>query len=96
MKEIVKRFCVFLLGFVAIGSAQTSIQAPTSFTGAGKNVSLLEAVQSTLAHHPLLRSQEAQVEISRGAAELAAGQFDAVMQGGFGQDRKTRMQRLES
>jgi outer membrane protein TolC len=86
MKEIVKRFCVFLLGFVAIGSAQTSIQAPTSFTGAGKNVSLLEAVQSTLAHHPLLRSQEAQVEISRGAAELAAGQFDAVMQGGFGQD----------
>src|SRR5690349_18396704 len=89
MTQTVKKLLGLLLVIVAFRSAQTPVHAQTSFMGAGKNVSLLEAVQSTLVNHPLLRSQEAQVEISRGLREEAAGQFDVVKQGTFGQDRLT-------
>jgi outer membrane protein len=89
MMRTVKRLFGLLLVVVAFKNTQIPVQAQTSFMGAGKNVSLLEAVQSTLLNHPLLHSQEAQVEISRGLREQAAGQFDLVKQGAFGQDRVT-------
>lgn len=89
MKQIAKWLFGLLLAFPALNTAQTSLQSQTSFMGAEKRVSLLEAVQSTLTYHPLLRSQEAQVEISRGLREQAAGQFDMVKQGTFEQDRLT-------
>jgi outer membrane protein TolC len=89
MKQTAKKLFGLLFLLSTFGNAQPSAQSQTSFMGAGKNVSLLEAVQSTLVHHPLLRSQEAQVEISRSLREEAAGQFDLLKQGAFGHDRIT-------
>lgn len=50
---------------------------------------MLDAVRSALANHPLLKSQQAQVEISRGGLQQAAGQFDLLAQTGLVQDRST-------
>ncbi|MCU1255632.1 MAG: hypothetical protein JWM83_1931 [Candidatus Angelobacter sp.] len=41
---------------------------------------LLDAVQSALVNHPLLKAQEAQVDIDRGAIKLSAGIFDTELQ----------------
>ena len=50
-------------------------------------IHLLEAVQSALRNHPLLQSQQAQVEVTRGAREQAAGAFDLTTQSGLVQNR---------
>ena len=51
------------------------------------NITLLESVQSALLNHPLLRFQEAQVQISRGVQEQASGQFDILTQSSLSQNR---------
>jgi outer membrane protein len=51
------------------------------------NITLLESVQSALLNHPLLRLQEAQVQISRGVQEQASGQFDILTQSSLSQNR---------
>ncbi len=68
---------------ILVSESCAQIVAPTP----SKDIALLEAVQSTLANHPLLRLQEAQVEITRGQQEQASGQFDLLTVGGFSQDR---------
>jgi len=76
---------VGMLLFISITYANAQIVAPPG----QKAVSLLEAIQSTLLNHPVLRSQEAQVEISRGLREQASGLFDRSIQGGLLQSRDT-------
>lgn len=43
---------------------------------------LLDAVRASLAEHPLLRVQAAQIDYDRGALQIASGQFDTVFEGG--------------
>lgn len=52
-------------------------------------VSLLESVRAALENHPLLRSQQAQVEINRGLREQASGAFDRIDQTTFSNDLQT-------
>ena len=88
VKHIAKKV-IGLAGVAAVlGCICASAQAPAPQTP-GK-ISLLGAVQSTLLNHPLLHSQEAQVDISRGLFKQAAGQFDLLTQSSFGQNRTTR------
>jgi hypothetical protein len=75
----------FLLG-VVVGQCMGA-QVATSSASVSNKVTLLEAAQSALIHHPLLRSQEAQVQISWGLREQASGAFDTVSLGGFNQQR---------
>jgi outer membrane protein TolC len=48
-------------------------------------VSLMDALSSTLRSHPLLRTQEQQVQFTRGALLRAKAQFDPVLQSDLGQ-----------
>jgi outer membrane protein len=50
-----------------------------------KPISLSDALNSTLAHHPLLETQKWEVESARGAKRQVSGQFDTVFQNQFGQ-----------
>jgi len=50
-------------------------------------LTLLNAVASTLAEHPLIRSQQAQLRISRGLQEQAASPFNSVITSGLNNDR---------
>jgi outer membrane protein TolC len=49
-------------------------------------LTLLEALQSTLALHPSLRIQQQQVDLGRGLRQQASGQFDTVLDAGLSQD----------
>jgi outer membrane protein len=69
---------VFALAVIVWGSLCCYGQAP--FPGSTTRITLLEAIQSTLENHPLLRSQQVQVDITRGLREQASGAFDQVMQ----------------
>lgn len=51
------------------------------------SISLLDAIETTLQEHPLIRSQQAQVQISRGFREQASGAFDSVITSEFNADR---------
>src|SRR5215472_6146228 len=62
-------------------------RAQTAPVPSPPGMTVLEAVESTLLHHPLLKSQEAQVEVSRGLREQASAAFDAVTQGTLAQQR---------
>ena len=53
---------------------------PSDFT-------LLSAIESTLLDHPLIRSQHAQVQISRGLQEQASGPFNSLITSGFNSNR---------
>jgi len=50
-----------------------------------KPITLSEALNSTLSHHPLLETQKWEVESARGAKRQASGQFDTLFQNQFGQ-----------
>lgn len=52
-----------------------------------KDLKLLDAIESTLLNHPLIRSQQAQVEISRGSREQASGMFDSLITTGLTSNR---------
>jgi outer membrane protein TolC len=52
-------------------------------------ISLLESAQSVLEHHPLIRFQEAQIDIARGLKQQASGAFDSVLNAGISQGRTT-------
>jgi outer membrane protein TolC len=53
------------------------------------NVSLLESIRSAVENHPVLRSQQAQVEISLGAREQVSAQFDRLLQSSFNNGLET-------
>lgn len=52
-------------------------------------VTILQAAQSTLQHHPLIRYQEAQIDVNRGLKQQASAPFDTVVQGALQQGRTT-------
>jgi outer membrane protein len=62
-------------------SAQPAPPAPDARLG------LLDAIQSTLERHPLLHIQEQQVELNRGVAQQAGGQFDLSLDTGLAHNR---------
>jgi outer membrane protein len=82
-----KRKVAILLMLAVCLCGRTNAQAPSS--PGTSAISLLDAVRSALSNHPLLKSQEAQVEISRGGQQQAASQFDLTTQTGLVQGRST-------
>jgi outer membrane protein len=52
-------------------------------------ISLLESAKSVLENHPLIRYQEAQIDIARGLKQQASGAFDSVLNAGISQGRTT-------
>jgi len=72
--------CRFMLGLLCCG-----ITGPL-VSGEIPKLELLEAVRTALSHHPQLVSQQAQIEISRGAKAVASSIFDPVLQSGVTQN----------
>ncbi len=54
-------------------------QAAQAQAAPARGLTLLDAVRSTLANHPLLHIQEEQVRLDRGVKQQASGQFDATI-----------------
>ena len=54
----------------------------------GKPITLAEALNSTLEHHPLLEARRWDVVSARGSKQEAAGQFDTLYQSGVGQQNQ--------
>lgn len=52
-------------------------------------ISILDAAQSVLDKHPLIRFQEAQVQIDQGLKQQASAVFDSVLNAGLSQGRTT-------
>jgi len=75
-----KKFFFIIIALVAFGQEHVGAQSQ-------KGWSLLDAIGSTLTNHPLIQSQQAQVQISRGLQEQAAGTFDSLITSGFSRNR---------
>jgi outer membrane protein len=82
-----KRKATLLLTLLACLCARASAQKPSS--PGTSEITLLEAVRSALTNHPLLKSQEAQVQISRAGQQQASAPFDLVAQTGLTEGRST-------
>ena len=85
MRALAKKLFSFHLGLLILCRGQALCQATTP----QKDLTLLEAIELTLRNHPLIRSQLAQVQISRGLQEQAAGLFDSLITSSFNQSRAT-------
>lgn len=87
MKESARRgsvpsALVFVCGLLFNGVSYCQVgSTPTG------QLTLLDALQSTLAAHPALRIQEQEVVTSRAVKQQASGRFDAVLASGFSQSR---------
>ena len=79
-----RKFLLFAL--VLIMMLQSS-QSHSQLAPPPSRVTLLDAIGSTLSSHPLIRSQQAQVQISRGLLSQAAGEFDSLITSGFSSSR---------
>lgn len=77
-----RKLPLFIL-LLSISQAQIRAQAVPSHSG----LTLLDAIVSTLIHHPLIRSQQAQVQISRGLLLQASGTFDSLVASSFSSDK---------
>jgi outer membrane protein len=62
-----------------------SLSGATMVQASEKLITLAEALNSTLEHHPLLETQKWEVEAARGAKRQASGQFDILFHNQFGQ-----------
>lgn len=82
----VNRTAAVLLLVLFCSAKDLRPQAPAT-PGAEPGLTLLDAVKSTLSNHPQLKSQAAQVQISRGLREQASSVFDLVTQSGLKQDK---------
>jgi outer membrane protein TolC len=77
-----------LLVFAALNSGiQLGAQAPPDASSPAQGLTLIQAIQSALQNHPVLMSQQAQVEISRGQREQSSSIFDSTTQAGLSQRR---------
>ncbi len=83
MKAPARQVSSLLLFLILLQHGPAGAQSTPPHSG----LSLLDAVESTLQEHPLIRSQQAQVQISRGFREQASGAFDPVITSGFTADR---------
>src|SRR6476619_5729289 len=85
MKLPARQVILLLLALILLQGGPANAQSPSLHSG----VSLLDAVESTVQEHPLIRSQQAQVQISRGLREQASAAFDPVFTSGFTANRST-------
>ena len=76
-------WCIYVAHGCAAYGQQSVAQQST-----GK-LSLLEAAQSVLTRHPLIRYQEAQTAVDRGLKLQASSAFDTVLNAGVSQSRTT-------
>ncbi len=64
-----------------VSFAQTGLELPHS------SVTLIDALQSTLAKHPGIQIQEQQLNLNEGALRVASGQFDTTLSANMSQAR---------
>jgi outer membrane protein len=83
MKALIRQFCFLFLTSVVTQQSQSQAQLAASNNG----LSLLDAIGSTLLDHPLIRSQQAQVQITRGLRLQASGSFDSLITSSFNGNR---------
>jgi outer membrane protein len=91
MSARAKKFFFIIIVLVIFGDEQGGAQSDNPPEG----WTLLDAIGSTLTNHPLIRSQQAQVQISRGLQEQAAGTFDLLISSGFSWNRASSPLTLE-
>lgn len=76
-----------LIGLLLVLWTLSLAQVPDApASGPGTKLTLLEALESTLANQPQLHLEEQQVEISRALKQQASGQFDLVVGSNFSQN----------
>jgi len=80
--KALRKLALFALSVSVLQQAQQPQPAPYR-----SGLTLLDAIEATLLHHPLIRSQQAQVQISHGLLLQAAGPFDSLITSGFSSDR---------
>jgi outer membrane protein TolC len=88
MKVSVRQISFLLFSLVILQRGPANAQSTNAqSTAPHSGLSLLDAVESTLQEHPLIRSQQAQVQISRGFREQASSVFDSVITSGLSANR---------
>lgn len=90
MSAPAKKFVFVVLAFLVFCQAPGRAQSDQQ-----KDWTLLDAIGSTLTNHPLIRSQQAQVQISRGLQEQATGTFDSSITSDFSWSRASTPLTLE-
>jgi len=75
MKALLRKLPFFVLALIMLQRGQTYAQPGPSRSG----LTLLDAIESTLNNHPLIRSQQAQVQVSRGLLLQASGNFNSLI-----------------
>jgi outer membrane protein len=83
------RIVLACLCFTAVSEHTLYGQGQAGPPAENNKVTLLESVRSALENHPLLQSQQAQVEINRGLREQASGAFDRISQTSVSNDLQT-------
>jgi len=78
---------LLMLAALNIGIQLAAQAPPPASSSSARGLTLIQAVQSTLQNHPVLMSQQAQVEISRGQREQSSSIFDSTTQAGLSQRR---------
>lgn len=84
MRRIVERWGVIAVALLGSPLCVYS-QAVPPVSNSG--IRLLDAVESVLAHHPLIRYQEAQIDVSRGLKQQASSIFNTNIQADLSQAR---------
>ncbi len=87
MKSENKKALLALLVLMVVCGKKGSSQASASSDQ--QQLTLLQAVQFTLLNHPLLKIQQAKIQISEGLREQASGAFDSVTAGTLNQGQIT-------
>ena len=80
---------ISILVAVLTGAVPADLRAQATESRGSGAVTVVEAVNSTLQYHPLLKAQEQQVAINRGLKLQAAGPFDSVVNSVLGQNQTT-------
>ena len=97
-----RRLCIFASALLLVWSTPAGGQTQTNTAAADPGgLTLMQALQSALDHHPVLRIQEQQVNAERAVKQQFTGQFDTVLGSGITQSRfntplVTSLQRVTS
>ncbi len=78
---------IFDLVLVLAASNVLLAQQSSAAPAASPDLTLIEAVRSTLANHTLLQIQQQQISINRGLRQQVAGQFDTLVGAGISRSR---------
>lgn len=78
----------FLFGLTVLAAGNVLVaQQVTAPPATGPDLTLIEAVRSTLANHTLLQIQQQQININRGLRQQFSGQFDTLLGSSLTQSR---------